>query len=119
VDPEPATLPTGDYSLPGFEDRAAVERKSLNDLVGCLKGSNRERFEKELARGRTYDLFCVVIEAPLSDVSQGKYHSDMRPQVALQSIIAFMVRYRVPFVWAGSGGRICHLFDAAKVPERD
>lgn len=102
VDPEPATLPTGDYSLPGFEDRAAVERKSLNDLVDCLKGSNRERFEKELARGRAYDLFCVVIEAPLSDVSQGKYHSDMRPQAALQSIIAFMVRYRVPFVWAGS-----------------
>lgn len=102
VDPEPATLPVGDYSLPGFEDRAAIERKSLDDLVGCLKGSNRERFEKELARGRAYDLFCVVIEAPLSDVSQGKYHSDMRPQAALQSIIAFMVRYRVPFVWAGS-----------------
>ncbi|MFI5329907.1 MAG: hypothetical protein ACHQ2F_02550 [Desulfobaccales bacterium] len=26
----------------------------------------------------------------------------MRPQAALQSIIAFMVRYRVPFVWAVS-----------------
>ena len=23
VDPEPATLPVGDYSLPGFEDRAS------------------------------------------------------------------------------------------------
>ena len=40
VDPEPATLPVGDYSLVGFEDRAAVERKSLDDLVGCLMGSN-------------------------------------------------------------------------------
>ncbi|MFI5329906.1 MAG: ERCC4 domain-containing protein [Desulfobaccales bacterium] len=65
---EAATLPAGDYSLPGFKDRVAIERKSLNDLVGCLKGSNRERFEKELARGRAYDLFCIVIEAPLSDM---------------------------------------------------
>ena len=45
VDPEPATLPCGDYSLPGFEDRAAVERKKLNDLVGCLVGKDRDRFE--------------------------------------------------------------------------
>ncbi|MGO9175653.1 MAG: ERCC4 domain-containing protein [Desulfobaccales bacterium] len=102
ADPETAALPVGDYSLPGFQDRVAVERKSLDDLVGCLMGSNRERFEKELAKGRHYDLFAVVVEAALADVSQGRYRSDMKPQAALQSIITFMVRYRVPFVWAGS-----------------
>jgi DNA excision repair protein ERCC-4 len=102
VDPEPATLPVGDYSLPGFEDRAAVERKSLGDLIGCLMGKDRERFERELARGRHYDLFMVVVELSLADVSQGRYRSDMKPQAALQSIITFQVRYRVPFVWAGN-----------------
>ena len=99
---EPATLPVGDYSLPGFQDRAAVERKSLNDLIGCLMGKDRERFERELARGRHYDLFMVVVEASLADVSQGRYRSDMKPQAALQSIITFQVRYRIPFVWAGN-----------------
>jgi DNA excision repair protein ERCC-4 len=54
VDSETATLPVGDYSLPGFEDRAAIERKSLNDLISCLMSSNRERFEKELAKGRLW-----------------------------------------------------------------
>jgi ERCC4-type nuclease len=102
VDPETATLPVGDYSLPGFEDRAAIERKSLNDLIGCLMGKDRERFERELARGRYYDLFAVVVEASLADVSQARYRSDMKPQAALQSIITFQVRYRVPFVWAGN-----------------
>ena len=29
VTPEVVGLPVGDYSLPGFQDRAAVERKSL------------------------------------------------------------------------------------------
>ena len=102
VAPETATLPVGDYSLPGFQDRAAVERKELNDLIACLMNGNRERFERELARGRHYDLFAVVVEASLADVSQGRYRSDMKPQAALQSIITFQVRYRIPFVWAGN-----------------
>ena len=101
VESEPAALPVGDYSLPGFEDRAVVERKSLNDLIGCLMGKDRERFERELARGRHYDLFVVVVEASL-DVSQARYRSDLKPQAALQSIITFQVRYRIPFVWAGN-----------------
>jgi ERCC4-type nuclease len=99
---EPATLPVGDYSLPGFEDRAAIERKSLNDLIGCLMGKDRERFERELKKGRAYDLFAVVVEAPLTDVSQGRYRSEMKPHAALQSLIAFQVRYRLSIVWAGN-----------------
>jgi hypothetical protein len=42
------------------------------------------------------------VEAALSDVSQGKYKSDMKPHAAVQSIIAFQVRYGVSFVWAGN-----------------
>jgi ERCC4-type nuclease len=100
--PEPATLPVGDYSLPGFEDRAAIERKTLDDLIACLMGSNRERFERELARGRHYELFWLMVEASLEDVSKGKYRSAMKPHSALQSLISFQIRYRVPFMWAGS-----------------
>jgi len=100
--PETATLTIGDYSLPGFADRVAIERKELNDLISCLMNGNRERFEKELARGRHFELFAVVVEASLADVSQGRYRSEMKPHSALQSIITFQVRYRVPFVWAGN-----------------
>lgn len=102
VTPEPATLSVGDYSLPGFEDRVAIERKELNDLVGCLMNGNRDRFERELARARHYDLFAVVVEAPLASVSQGRYRSEMKAEAALQSIITFQVRYRVPFMWCGN-----------------
>ena len=96
-----AALPAGDYSLPGFEARVAVERKTLEDLVACLKGKNRERFERELARGRPYDLFVVVVEASMADVAQGRYRSDMKPHAVLQSLFAFQVRYGVAFLWAG------------------
>ena len=35
---EVAGLEAGDYSLAGFERRVAIERKSIQDLVGCLTG---------------------------------------------------------------------------------
>ena len=99
---ERGSLATGDYSLAGLEDLVAVERKSLPDLVSCLLGDNRTRFERELARGRGLDLFLVVVEASMQDVVENRYRSQMRPHAVLQSILAFQVRYKVPFVWAGN-----------------
>lgn len=98
---EPGTLPTGDYSLPGLAHRVALERKSLDDLVGCLKSTGRERFERELARARGMDLFAVVIEAGLQDVTAHKYHSHMTPKAIIESINAFTVRHHVPFLFCG------------------
>lgn len=95
-------LPAGDYSLPGFQDRVAVERKELNDLIACLMGDNRARFEKELAKARRYKMFCVVVEAGLQDVAQGRYQSKMNPNAALQLVTALFVRYGVPFMFCGS-----------------
>jgi len=40
-------LPAGDFSIPGFTDRCALERKRLDDLIGCLS-QDRDRFEREL-----------------------------------------------------------------------
>lgn len=96
-----AALSTGDYSLPGFEDRVAIERKSLDDLVGCLKGAGRERFERELQRGRSYELFRVVVEAILGDIRRGRYRSEMKPDSVIQSVVAFEIRHGAPFVWCG------------------
>ena len=76
---EQATLPVADYSLPSFEDRVAIERKELNDIIACLMNGNRERFERELAKLRFYDLAAVVVEASLEDVSEGRFRSEMKP----------------------------------------
>jgi len=39
----------------------------------------------------------VVVEASMQDMAEGRYHSRMRPHAALQSVLAFQVRYGVPF----------------------
>jgi hypothetical protein len=66
-------LPTGDYSIKGLERFVAIERKSAGDLVGCLKGQNRERFERELSRGRGLDYFALVVEADLAGLAVGAF----------------------------------------------
>jgi len=94
-------LKTGDYSLAGHEDRVALERKSLDDLIGCLT-TGRDRFERELERARKLDYFAVIVEASMEDVAKGRYRSKINSHAALQSILAFQVRYGVNFIWAGN-----------------
>ena len=102
------SLDTGDYSLVGLQDKVAVERKSLPDLVACL-GRERERFERELQRAAALDAFAVVVEASWQDLATGSYRSQINPHSACQSVLAFSCRYRVPFLFAGSraGAEYC------------
>ena len=94
---EVGTVSIGDYSIVGLESHIAIERKKLNDLIGCL-AAGRERFERELFKGRGLDYFGLVIECSLSDLVNGNYKSEMNPKSAIQSLIDFSVRYRLP-VW--------------------
>ena len=98
---QPGTLTVGDYSLCSLEDKVAVERKSLPDLVQCL-GRERERFERELQRGAALDAFAVVVEGSWSDLANGNFRSQLNPHAACQSVLAFMARYRTAFLFAGS-----------------
>ncbi len=89
------TLATGDYSISGAEKLIAIERKTLDDLISCLC-NGRERFEKELYRARALDYFAIVIEASLSDLANGNFRSQMTPRSAIQSLLTFSIRYRLP-----------------------
>lgn len=92
-----AALDVGDYSILGLEDCIAIERKTVDDLIGCLT-SDRERFEKELYRSRSLDYMALVVEATLSDIVNHNYRSEMQPKAAIQSLLAFSIRYKLP-VW--------------------
>ena len=98
---EVGTIPIGDYSICGLESHIAIERKELNDLIGCLT-TGRERFERELYKARALDYFALIIEASLSDLVNGNYRSRMGSKSAIQSLLAFSVRYRLPIFFAES-----------------
>ena len=102
-------LPTGDFSLPGCADWIAIERKTLDDLVQCLC-SSRERFIRELQRAARIKDFVVIVESHYSDVLRGNFRSAMTPKSAWESIVAFQMRFGIPFLFAGSaeiGATLC------------
>jgi ERCC4-type nuclease len=95
----PGTLESGDYSIVGLTDLVAIERKSLEDLVGCC-GTQRDRFERELRRLRGYRFAAVVIEASRKRVANGNWRSKITPQSVLGSIASWRVRYGIHFIYA-------------------
>ncbi len=96
------TLQTGDYSIPGAEHLFTIERKSIDDLVGCCIGANRERFERELCRIRGFDFKRLLIVGTEEEIMAGQYYSKIKPASVIGTIRAFEVRYDIPVVYSGS-----------------
>ena len=78
-----------------------IEMKFLDDIVGCLT-QGRDRFKRELFKGRALDYFALVIEGNLSDLAEGHYHSQALPKAIIQSLLAFSIRYRLPMFFCES-----------------
>ncbi len=105
-----ATLPTGDYSLGGYTDRVAIERKSLPDLVACV-GPERERFLDCCRRLRDYTVKAVVVEASVDDVLAHAYRSATAPQSVIGTAVAIWADYGVPTIWAGDARNAANLVE--------
>ena len=59
-------LKTGDYSIEGFEDVVAIEKKSgFEELFANLTGKERPRFERFLRRLSKYPIKCIIVEDEL------------------------------------------------------
>lgn len=82
------SLKTGDYAIEGFEDRCAVERKSMEDLFHCV-GSDRERFENQLRRLNELEHPFVVVEASWERIFRGCPRSQLKPKTVFRSVIAW------------------------------
>lgn len=97
----PGALQSGDYSIPGFEESFAVERKSLNDLVGSLT-QDRDRFRRELHRLRGFDVAYLLVEASASDILAGKSFSKANPKALMASLVSFELEFGVHAVFIPS-----------------
>ena len=97
---ESATLATGDYSLRGLEHHVCIERKSLDDLLGCV-GRDRDRFERELQRMLAYPVRCLLVEATWAEIELGQWRSKVTSSQAMGSLIG----------WAAMGIQIAMLGD--------
>ena len=100
---ERATLGTGDYSVKGLEEIIAIERKSLDDLMGCI-GTGRERFEREMLRMRGFEVRGIVVESTWQQIESGNYRSRVKPNAALGSLMGW-IAMGIPITMAGNHQR--------------
>ena len=107
-------LDAGDYSVDGYENVVAVERKSLADFVHTVIHDS-DRFAVELAKLARFAAACVVVEADLDHVLRGLHSEALRsvaPQAVLGMAIHITLHWRVPVYWCGSRQAACVFTDA-------
>jgi len=97
-------LPTADYSVESFEDKIAIERKSLQDLIGCI-GHGRERFERMLERLREYPFRAIVVEADWSHIDLKQYRGAMHPNAIYGTLMSWAMSSNVPIMFMGDRKR--------------
>lgn len=101
VDCGGTTLPAGDYSVRGYTEHIAFERKSVSDLVSTLS-HGRERFEAELDLLTQFRWKAILVEGRRGDVEAGIYRSLMNPASVIGSLRAIWMRWQVPTFWLDS-----------------
>ncbi len=115
---ERSTLETGDIALSALPDAAVVERKSVSDLLGCI-GRERERFERELCRGRYVGRLIVIVEGTLADVlSQSR---GIHPNAIIGTLAAWQRRFS-PVCFAGdveTAARVAESFLRGQVRDHE
>lgn len=120
---EVGTLQTGDYSVRGLEHLIAVERKSLDDLLGCI-GRERDRFKRELQRLQAYRFRLLAVEASAADLERGEWRSKVQPAHLMGSLAAWTAQYCLP-IWLGGDHAACaefvekYLFQCARTVARE
>ena len=98
-----ATLHTGDYTVAGYKDDIAVERKSYSDLYHCLTTA-KKRFEDQLKRLGEMDYAYLLIDTTASAVLMGHPQCKLPGEVALSKLVKLTTRYDVPFCFADNRG---------------
>lgn len=107
------TLPTGDYTLRGYEDILAIERKG--STAEFSQNVVQDRFEREMERLEAFKYPFVVLEFTLDDLASFPANSGIprriwptlriTAQFLLKRLIELEVQYRTRFILAGCQGR--------------
>ena len=102
-------LKVGDYSIRGFENQIAIERKQAEEIYGNF-GHGRERFMKECELLSTYERACIIIENDLSrlisppEYTKRMYKMKLKKSHIVGALAKLIGEYGIPVIFA-SGRR--------------
>ncbi len=99
-------LKVGDYTIKGFEDQVAIEKKSgIAELIANLSGKDRPRFKKFLYKLSKYPIKYIIIEDSLSRIESAfrtcpKTH--LEPASIYYWISFINIKYNIPTLFISS-----------------
>lgn len=88
------TLHHGDYSIRGFEDRFAIERKQVSDFYSYI-GKERKRTVRKLEALRSFDFAAIAVEASYDDLMTPPVYIRVSPEAARQFLVSASIRYGI------------------------
>lgn len=93
-------LPVADYSIEGMESLVALERKSLEDLIGTLT-QNRARFFRMCEKMTAYRWRAILVEATLEDIKtpNATLFSGAHPNGIFGSLDAVETKFDIPVIY--------------------
>jgi len=113
-------LQVGDYSLSGYEDCIAVERKSFDDLYGCLTLRLKD-FQQQLRALALLRHGCLLVESTPDNILIGHFRCKLPGRVALMRLLSLARKAgNVPVWFAGrsAGPMISCLLSVAMQSEQ-
>ena len=97
-------LDVADYSAVGFENKIAIEKKSLDDLCACV-GRERARFDRMVKRLLDYEYRAIVVTDDWSKIDLKQYYGKLTPTQIYSAIMAWAMTAQVPIMFMGSHQR--------------
>ena len=89
----------GDYSFLDGEDVFSVERRTLQNLVGCCTDESSARFFREMHRLRGYRLKRLLVVGKPDQIETHTYVGQVTPHAVFATVAALEARFDVPVVW--------------------
>jgi len=104
------TLKTGDYSLVGYTDILAVERKfAFSELWGNYSAKKRPAFEEEMSRMSEIKHAYIIIESSLTpdilELSPPQFAKGVPGKSMIRWLMYLTAKYGVKIIPAGQCGR--------------
>jgi|TARA_Y100000296_G_C5178416_1_gene261581 ERCC4-type nuclease len=100
-------LKTGDYSIVGYEEEIAIERKGISDLFGSL-GKGHKKFKKEMERALGFKYFAILVEGSFTVIQnkefEGAHYTKMRGDVVIKILYTLKFKYGIDVIFCN--GRI-------------
>ncbi len=104
------TLKTGDYSIVGYTDILAIERKAdFSELWGNYSSAKRKTFEAEMERMSSIKHRFIIIESLLTpdimELSPPQFSKGVPGKSLIRWLMSLSVKYGVNIIPAGACSR--------------